>query len=78
MDCLIFSLFIFVLLQNPFSHFIIGLLFQRAFNTRYNIYVGTLTVNNSIEPESETHSPGILAEKFWEMYVNQDEVEIQY
>lgn len=43
-----------------------------------NIYVGTLTVNNSISPESETHSPKILADKFWEMYENRTEVEIQY
>lgn len=43
-----------------------------------HIYVGTLTVNNSIQPESETHSPKILAEKFWEMYVNRAEAEIQY
>jgi len=43
-----------------------------------NIYVGTLTVNNSIQPDSETHSPKILAEKFWKMYINRAEVEIQY
>jgi len=43
-----------------------------------NIYVGTLTVNNSIQPESETHSPKILADKFWEMYVNRTDDEIQH
>lgn len=43
-----------------------------------NIYVGTLTVNNAIKPESETHSPEILAEKFWEMYVNRTDTEISY
>lgn len=43
-----------------------------------NIYVGTLTVNNSIRPDSPTHSPKILAAKFWEMYVNRTDVEIQY
>jgi len=43
-----------------------------------NIYVGTLTVNNSIQPDSETHSPKILAEKFWEMYMNRADAEIQY
>lgn len=43
-----------------------------------NIYAGTLTVNNSIKLESETHSPKILADKFWEMYVNRIEAEIQY
>ncbi len=43
-----------------------------------NIYVGTLTINNSIQPESETHSPKILADKFYELYVNRTDVEIQY
>lgn len=43
-----------------------------------NIYLGTLTVNNSIQPESETHSPKVLADKFFDMYVNRAEVEIQH
>lgn len=42
------------------------------------IYVGTLTVNNAIQPDSETHSPKILADKFYEMYLNRTDVEIQY
>lgn len=43
-----------------------------------NIYVGTLTVNNSIRPESATHSPQILANKFWELYVNRTDAEMTY
>lgn len=43
-----------------------------------NIYVGTLTVNNSIQPESETHAPQILAGKFWQMYASRDNAEMQY
>ncbi len=42
------------------------------------IYVGTLTVNNSIQPNSETHSPQILAEIFWEMYGNRKDAEVQH
>lgn len=42
------------------------------------IYVGTLTVNNAIQPDSETDSPKILADKFYEMYLNRTDVEIQY
>ncbi|MFD2918878.1 SDR family NAD(P)-dependent oxidoreductase [Terrimonas rubra] len=42
------------------------------------IYVGTLTVNNTIRPDSETHSPKILAEKFWEMYTDRAQAELQY
>lgn len=43
-----------------------------------HIYVGTLTVNNSIQPESETHSPQILADKIWDMYVSRTDAEISY
>ncbi|GAB3994422.1 SDR family NAD(P)-dependent oxidoreductase [Spirosoma daeguense] len=43
-----------------------------------NIYAATLTINNSIQPDSETHSPTILAEKFWEMYVNRTDAEVSY
>lgn len=42
------------------------------------IYVGTLTVNNSIHAESETHSPRMLADKFWEMYAGRTDAEISY
>jgi len=43
-----------------------------------NIYVGTLTVNNAISKDSETHSPKILAEMYWEMYEKRSDAEIQY
>jgi short-subunit dehydrogenase len=43
-----------------------------------DIYVGTVTVNNAIEPESRTHSPKILANKFWELYVNRSVAELLY
>jgi short-subunit dehydrogenase len=43
-----------------------------------DIYFGTLTINNAIQPESKTHSPKILADKFWEMYLSRTETEIQY
>jgi short-subunit dehydrogenase len=42
------------------------------------VYVGTLTIGGWIQPESETHSPKILAEKFWELYQNRDQVELIY
>ncbi|SOD12459.1 SDR family NAD(P)-dependent oxidoreductase [Pedobacter xixiisoli] len=42
------------------------------------IYVGTLTVNNAIQPDSDTHSPRILANKFWNMYLERAVKEIQY
>ncbi|QXV63964.1 SDR family NAD(P)-dependent oxidoreductase [Mucilaginibacter sp. 21P] len=42
------------------------------------IYVGTLTINNAIERDSQTHSPQILAGKFWEMYVNRSAAEVVY
>jgi short-subunit dehydrogenase len=43
-----------------------------------NIYVSTLTINGYIQHSSETHSPKILAEKFWNMHQTRSEVEIQY
>lgn len=43
-----------------------------------DIYVGTVTVNNAIEPQSHTHSPKILANKFWELYVNRSVAELLY
>jgi NADP-dependent 3-hydroxy acid dehydrogenase YdfG len=42
------------------------------------VYVGTLTIGGWIQPESETHSPKILAEKFWELYQNRNQVEVIY
>lgn len=43
-----------------------------------NIYVGTLTVSGWINPESKTHSPVILAEKFWKMNKDRKVVEVTY
>ncbi len=40
------------------------------------IYVGTLTVSGWIHHESTTHSPAILAEKFWQMYKSRHPVEV--
>ncbi|MDN4165484.1 SDR family NAD(P)-dependent oxidoreductase [Cytophagales bacterium LB-30] len=42
------------------------------------VYVGTLTINGWIQWESETHSPKILGEKFWELYQKRDKVEMEY
>ncbi len=41
------------------------------------IYVGLLTVAGLINPESETHSPELLANLFWKMYVERADVEIK-
>ena len=43
-----------------------------------DIYVGTVTINGYIQQESETHSPALLAQKFWELHQHRQEVEIQY
>lgn len=40
------------------------------------IYVGLLTVAGFIKPESETHSPEVLAELFWKLHNDRTEVEI--
>jgi short-subunit dehydrogenase len=42
------------------------------------IYVGTVTINGYIQHSSKTHSPKILAEKFWELHQNRNTIEIQY
>jgi short-subunit dehydrogenase len=42
------------------------------------IYVGTVTINGYIQHSSETHSPKILAEKFWELHQNRNTIEIHY
>jgi short-subunit dehydrogenase len=42
------------------------------------IYVGTLTISGWIQPDSQTHSPKILAEKFWDMNSKRADVEIVY
>ncbi|MGL4632509.1 MAG: SDR family NAD(P)-dependent oxidoreductase [Leadbetterella sp.] len=43
-----------------------------------NIYVGTLTINGHIQHSSETHSPEILADKFWQLHQQRTDIEIQY
>lgn len=42
------------------------------------VFVGTVTVGGWIHHESETHSPEILAEKFWELHQSRDQVELVY
>ncbi len=42
------------------------------------VFVGTVTVGGWIHHESETHSPEILADKFWELYQSRDRVELVY
>ena len=39
------------------------------------IYVGLLTINGLIKPESETHSPALLADLFWKLYQERSVVE---
>lgn len=41
------------------------------------IYVGMLTINGAIDPQSDTHSPAVLANLFWKLYSDRKEVEIQ-
>jgi short-subunit dehydrogenase len=40
------------------------------------IYVGTLTVSGWIHPDSTTHSPDLLAGKFWQLFTEKSVVEI--
>ncbi|HEX9509532.1 MAG TPA: SDR family oxidoreductase [Puia sp.] len=42
------------------------------------IYVGTLTVNNTVSPNSPTHSPVIIAQKFWKLLQHRAQAEIQF
>ena len=42
------------------------------------VYVGTMTIDGYIQSNSETHSPKVLAEKFWEMYRNRTDIELRY
>lgn len=42
------------------------------------VYVGTVTVSGWINHESDTHSPDILAEKFWELHKNRTQIELVY
>lgn len=42
------------------------------------VYAGTITIGNWIQPESATHSPAILAEKFWELNEKRNVAEVRY
>jgi short-subunit dehydrogenase len=42
------------------------------------IYVGTLTINNMITPDSPTHSPQLVAEQFWNLFTFRTAPELQY
>ena len=41
-----------------------------------HIFVGTVTINGKISPTSKTHSPKILAQKFWDLNQARNQVEI--
>jgi short-subunit dehydrogenase len=41
------------------------------------IYVGLLTVAGFIKPDSETHSPSVLADLFWKLYKERTVIEFQ-
>lgn len=43
-----------------------------------NIYVGTVTINGYIQSNSETHSPRIVAEQFWQLHQQRNQAEIQF
>lgn len=42
------------------------------------VYAGTIIVNGYIQPDSPTHSPKIVADKFWELYSARQDKELQY
>jgi short-subunit dehydrogenase len=42
------------------------------------IFVGTVTVSGWINPESKTHAPKMVAEKFWEMNTERQQIEIVF
>ena len=41
------------------------------------IYLGTLTITDTVTPNSATHSFDIVADKFWELFQNRSEAEAQ-
>lgn len=43
-----------------------------------NIFAGTVTVCDQIKENSKTHSPKLIADKFWQMHNNRSDAEIQY
>lgn len=42
------------------------------------VFVGTVTIGGWIQPNSATHSPKILAEKFWALNAQRNTVEVVY
>lgn len=42
------------------------------------IFVGTITINGFVRPNSPTHSPQILAEKLWHLFTSRSAFEIQH
>ncbi|MEA5429710.1 SDR family NAD(P)-dependent oxidoreductase [Arcicella lustrica] len=42
-----------------------------------NVYVGLLTIANIISESSPTHSPAVLADKFWQLYQDRTTAEEQ-
>jgi len=42
------------------------------------IFVGTVTVSGWIDPDSITHAPAMIAEKFWDLFNEKQQVEIVY
>lgn len=44
----------------------------------HGVFVGTVTISGWIQPDSATHSPTILAQKFWELNQARNRVEIVY
>lgn len=45
---------------------------------KVNIYAGMVTVCDQIKKDSKTHSPKVIADKFWQLYENRSEAEIQH
>jgi len=43
-----------------------------------DIFVGTVTISGAISPTSKTHSPQILAQKFWDLNQARNQAEIIY
>jgi len=43
-----------------------------------DIFVGTITINGYIRPNSPTHSPKILAAKLWTLFQNRTNIEVQH
>lgn len=42
------------------------------------IYVGTLTINNMMTADSPTHSPSLVTEQFWNLFIARDSAELEY